>query len=98
MRGPSLTIGIEEEYQLVDPQNGKLHSYITQVLKEDHRVLREFEFKPRLEQSVVEIGTDVCRTAAEAAAKLIRIRLRSWQPNTSHSALTFTSPLKIVNS
>lgn len=74
MRAPSLTIGIEEEYQIVDPQTGQLRSYITQVLKEDHRILREFEFKPRLQQSVVEIGTDVCRTASEAAAELIRIR------------------------
>jgi len=74
MRAPSLTIGIEEEYQIVDPQTGKLHSYITQELEEDHRILREFEFKPRLQQSVVEIGTDICRTAGEAAAELVRIR------------------------
>ena len=74
MRGPSLTIGIEEEYQIVDPRTGQLHSYITQDLKEDHLILREFEFKPRLEQSVIEIGTNVCRTAGEAAGELVRIR------------------------
>jgi glutamate---cysteine ligase / carboxylate-amine ligase len=29
MRPPSLTIGIEEEYQIIDPQTRELRSYIT---------------------------------------------------------------------
>lgn len=74
MRSPSLTIGIEEEYQIVDPHTGELRSYITQSLEEDHRVLREFDFEPRVRQSIIEIGTKVCRTPAEAGAELIKIR------------------------
>jgi carboxylate-amine ligase len=74
MKGPSLTIGIEEEYQVVDPQTGELRSYITQILEEDHRVLREFDFKPKMRQSIIEIGTKVCRTAAEAGQELVKIR------------------------
>ncbi len=74
MRHPSLTIGIEEEYQIVDPITGELRSYITQSLKEDHRVLREFDFEPRMRQSIVEIGTKVCRTPLEAQEELIKIR------------------------
>jgi carboxylate-amine ligase len=74
MKVPSLTIGIEEEYQVVDPQTGELRSYITQILEEDHRVLREFDFKPKLRQSIIEIGTKVCRTAAEAGEELVKIR------------------------
>ncbi len=74
MRGPSLTIGIEEEYQVIDPETGELRSYITQSLEEDHRVLREFDFAPKVRQSIVEIGTKVCRSAAEAGAELVKIR------------------------
>ncbi|MFZ0546415.1 MAG: carboxylate-amine ligase [Candidatus Promineifilaceae bacterium] len=74
MKGPSLTIGIEEEYQVVDPKTGELRSYITQILEEDHRVLREFDFKPKMRQSIIEIGTKVCRTAAEAGQELVKIR------------------------
>jgi carboxylate-amine ligase len=74
MRSPSLTIGIEEEYQIVDPASGELRSYITQSLEEDHRVLREFDYEPRMRQSIVEIGTKVCRTAAEVAVELVKIR------------------------
>lgn len=74
MKHPSLTIGIEEEYQIVDPESGELRSYITQSLKDDHRVLREFDFEPRMQQSIVEIGTKVCRTPAEAGDELVKIR------------------------
>lgn len=74
MRDPSLTIGIEEEYQIVNPANGELRSFITQSLEEDHRVLREFDFEPKMRQSVVEIGTKICRTPAEAQNELVKIR------------------------
>jgi carboxylate-amine ligase len=74
MREPSLTIGIEEEYQIVNPANGELRSFVTQSLEEDHRVLREFDFAPRMRQSVVEIGTKICATPAEAAEELVEIR------------------------
>jgi glutamate---cysteine ligase / carboxylate-amine ligase len=74
MRGPSLTIGIEEEYQIVDPSTGALRSYITQDLEEDHRVLREYSLDAGPGPSVIEIGTSVCRTPAEARADLVRIR------------------------
>jgi carboxylate-amine ligase len=74
MRPPSLTIGIEEEYQIVDPTTGELRSYITQSLEDDRRVLKEFDFKPEMRHSVVEIGTKICRTPAEAGAELVKIR------------------------
>ncbi|TMI83984.1 MAG: carboxylate-amine ligase, partial [Bacillati bacterium ANGP1] len=41
VKGPSLTIGIEEEYQLIDPETRELRSYITQILEEGRRILRE---------------------------------------------------------
>ena len=72
MKPPSLTIGIEEEYQIIDPKTRELRSYITEILKEDSVVLGEV--KPELHQSMVEIGTKVCRTPAEARAELVRLR------------------------
>src|ERR687896_2049956 len=72
MKPPSLTLGIEEEYQIVDPQTRELRSYITEILEGDHLVLEEV--KPELHQSMVEIGTKVCRTPAEARAELVRLR------------------------
>jgi carboxylate-amine ligase len=72
MKPPSLTLGIEEEYQIIDPETRELRSYITEILNGDHMVLGEV--KPELHQSMVEIGTRVCRTPAEVRAELVRLR------------------------
>ena len=72
MKAPSLTLGIEEEYQIIDPRTRELRSYITEILDGDHLVLEEV--KPELHQSMVEIGTKVCRTPGEARAELVRLR------------------------
>jgi carboxylate-amine ligase len=73
MKAPSLTIGIEEEYQIIDPATRELRSYITQILDEGRRILAE-QIKAELHQSIVEVGTEVCRTPAEARAELVRLR------------------------
>jgi carboxylate-amine ligase len=72
MKPPSLTLGIEEEYQIIDPETRELKSYITEILKGDSLILEEV--KPELHQSMVEIGTKVCRTPAEVRAELVRLR------------------------
>lgn len=71
---PSLTIGIEEEYQIIDPETRELKSYITQFLEGDHSVLRQRSIKPELHQSSVEVGTKVCETVQEARADLVELR------------------------
>jgi carboxylate-amine ligase len=72
MKSPSLTIGIEEEYQIIDPETRELRSYITEILAAGDVILREV--KPELHQSIVEIGTHVCQTPAEAGTELVRLR------------------------
>jgi carboxylate-amine ligase len=72
MKAPSLTLGIEEEYQIIDPSTRELRSYITEILKGDHVVLEEI--KPELHQSMVEIGSKVCRTPSDVRNELVRLR------------------------
>ena len=72
MKEPSLTLGIEEEYQVVDPRTGELTSYINHLL-EDGDGLPE-EIKPELHRSVLEVGSRVCRSAAEVRSELVRLR------------------------
>lgn len=67
------TIGIEEEYQIIDPVTRELRSYITQFLEKGKIILRE-QMKPEMMQSVVEVGTNVCRTVDEARAEIVRLR------------------------
>lgn len=75
MQAPSLTIGIEEEYQIIDPKTGELRSYISQILEQGQgqRVLRE-QVKPELHASVVEVVSEICKTPADARAELLKLR------------------------
>ena len=73
MERPSLTIGIEEEYQIVDPETRELKAYITELLEAGKMILAE-QVKAELHQSIVEVGTNVCHTPAEAREELVRLR------------------------
>ena len=70
---PELTIGIEEEYQIIDPETRGLTSYIQEFL-EQGRVILPDQIKPELMQSQVEVGTHICRNIREARTELIRLR------------------------
>jgi hypothetical protein len=72
MQPPSLTLGVEEEYQIIDPKTRELTSYITQILEADHRFLEQV--KPELHQSIVEVGTKICTTPAEVRTELVNLR------------------------
>lgn len=69
----AFTIGIEEEYQVVDPETRELRSYITQILDRGQMILRE-QIKPELHQSIVEVGTRPCRNVTEAREEVMRLR------------------------
>ena len=71
---PSLSIGIEEEYQTVDPETRDLRSHINAEIIQKGRILLEERVKPEMHQSVVEIGTGVCRNIQEARAEIRDIR------------------------
>jgi len=73
LKAPSLTIGIEEEYQIVDPETRELRSYITQIIEEGKLILRE-QVKPEMHQAMVEVGSSVCQTPAELRTELVRLR------------------------
>ena len=68
-----LTLGIEEEYQLIDPNTRELTSYITEILDQGSLVFKE-EVKPELLQSQIEIGSQVCKNVDELKKDLKRLR------------------------
>lgn len=71
---PSLTLGIEEEFQTIDPETRDLRSHISnELIAQGHHLLRE-RVKPELHQSVIEVGTSVCRDIQEAAREVKQIR------------------------
>src|SRR5919199_2802745 len=67
------TLGIEEEFQIVDPQTRELRSHVSEILDEGRMILGE-QVKPEMIQSQVEVGTGICRNIAEARADITRLR------------------------
>ena len=67
------TLGIEEEFQIIDPQTRALRSHIQEILADGKIVLKE-RLKPELHQSQVELDTDVCNDAREARRQVIDLR------------------------
>jgi carboxylate-amine ligase len=71
---PSFTIGIEEEYQTVDPVSRDLRSHIQSEILEKGKVLLQEKVKAELHQAVVEVGTSVCKNIKEAKAEVKALR------------------------
>ncbi len=67
------TIGVEEEYQIIDTETRELSSYVTQILEQGKILLQE-RVKPEMLQSTIEVGTDICHTAEEAYRELGQMR------------------------
>jgi carboxylate-amine ligase len=67
------TIGIEEEFQIVDPETRELRSHIQEILAQGKIILKE-QIKPEMHQSVVELGTEICRDVADARRQVVRLR------------------------
>src|SRR5215216_2445554 len=68
------TLGVEEEYMLLDSETFDLVQHIDTVLATISGHELEPRIKPELMQSVLEIATPVCRNAAGVAAELRRLR------------------------
>lgn len=73
MRLPPLTLGIEEEYQIVDPESRELAPMSEPLIERGAEILGD-QIKPELMRSQVEVGTVVCRDIGEARGEIIRLR------------------------
>lgn len=67
------TLGVEEEYQLVDPESGALVSRASEVLSTDWADALQGE----LHETTVEIGTAICRCSADLERDLRRRRFQA---------------------
>lgn len=81
------TLGIEEEFQLIDPETRELRSHIQQIIEGGKTILQE-QLKAELHQSIVELGTSICNDARGAREEIIRLR-------SGLAALAETQGLKI---
>jgi carboxylate-amine ligase len=71
---PSFTIGIEEEYQTIDPETRDLRSHIDVEIIEKGKTLLKEAVKPEMHQSVIEVGTGVCKDIQQARTEIVGLR------------------------
>jgi len=74
IREPSFTIGIEEEYLLVDKETRDLAQEQPAALLAKCQEALPGQVSPEFLRSQIEVGTKVCRSIQEAQADLIRLR------------------------
>jgi len=67
------TVGVEEEFQIVDPNTWELRSHVSELLASSAPVLGE-QIKRELHQSIVEVGTKICQDVGELRTEIFRIR------------------------
>ncbi len=73
-KDPSFTIGIEEEYLLVDPETRNLaHDPPTTILEECRKRVGD-QVTPEFLRSQIEVGTKICTSIAEAKEELQSLR------------------------
>jgi carboxylate-amine ligase len=70
---PVFTLGVEEEYQIIDPVTRDLRSHLSKIVDGAKIILNE-QVKAEMHQSVVEVGTNICKNIHEAEAEIKSLR------------------------
>lgn len=69
----TFTLGIEEEFQIIDPETRELRSHMQQIVEGGKTILKE-QVKAEMHQAVVEVGTNICENIAEARKEVTYLR------------------------
>jgi carboxylate-amine ligase len=68
------TIGVEEEFQIIDPETLELRSHVIQLLSAAASRGLGDQIKQEMHQSIVETGTKICENVGELRAEMLRTR------------------------
>jgi len=67
------TIGVEEEYMILDPSSKELKSHQRAIVTEGQKRFND-KIKAEMHQAVVEVGTSICNNADEAFQEIYSLR------------------------
>lgn len=67
------TVGIEEEFQLVDPHSRDLQSSVSEIIAAGRDIMQD-RLKEEIFQHMVEVGTPICGDVEEARSEVLRLR------------------------
>lgn len=69
----TFTLGIEEEFQTIDPVTRNLRSHMSKLV-EDGKITLQERVKAEMHQAVVEVGTNICHNIQEAREEVTYLR------------------------
>ncbi|MEO6285171.1 MAG: carboxylate-amine ligase [Dyadobacter sp.] len=69
----TFTLGIEEEFQTIDPVTRNLRSHMSKLVEDGKITLKE-RVKAEMHQAVVEVGTNICHNIQEAREEVTYLR------------------------
>ena len=69
----AFTVGVEEEFQIVDPATWELRSHVSELLASSAPAFGD-QVKREMHQSIVEVGTKICSSVGELAEEIIKNR------------------------
>lgn len=75
---PQFTLGVEEEYMIIDPVTRDLRSHMSKIVEGGKITLKE-QVKAEMHQSVVEVGTNICQNVAEARKEVSFLRNKIFE-------------------
>lgn len=67
------TLGVEEEYMVIDPRTRELRSHEQQIVIQGEKFLQD-KVKAEMHQAVVEVGTSICKDIDEAYDDVLGLR------------------------
>jgi glutamate---cysteine ligase / carboxylate-amine ligase len=67
------TLGVEEEYMVIDPVTRELKSHEQKIVQEGQKIIKD-KVKAEMHQAVVEVGTDICKDIEEAYKDVFTLR------------------------
>ena len=88
---PRYTVGIEEEYQIIDPESRELTSYVQKFLEQGQMVLKD-QIKPELLQSQVEVLPGIFLSHARllvVALAVILLGVLGWLSTSTRTGVSW---------
>ncbi len=67
------TLGVEEEYMVIDPVTRELKSHDQKIVELAGKIMED-HVKAEMHQAVVEVGTSICNDVSEARQEIMRLR------------------------
>lgn len=67
------TLGVEEEYMVIDPVTRELKSHDQKIVEIASQVLKD-HVKAEMHQAVVEVGSSICKNVDEAREDITKLR------------------------